>query len=100
MNLKSKTCSSCGARLIYNHDKHKYECEYCGASYTNEKDTGEPNPRVELTPDDLKQVTHNMKSAMNASNVFMKVFGIVVFVIFALSIISFFITFIRVSYIF
>lgn len=93
MNLKSKKCASCGARLTYNSSKHRYECEYCGASYVDEKNNGEPDPRVELTPDDLKKVTSNMKSAMNNSNVFIKIVGIIVFSIFAITIFSFVINF-------
>ena len=89
MNLKVKKCNSCGARLTYNSSKHRYECEYCGASYVSEKNNGEPDPRVELTPDDLKKVTSNMKSAMNNSNFFIKIVGIIIFSIFAITILSF-----------
>jgi DNA-directed RNA polymerase subunit RPC12/RpoP len=56
MEVKQIKCPSCGANLEYNYKKHSYTCDYCGASFIDEKDDKTHNPRVELTPDDLKKV--------------------------------------------
>lgn len=93
MKLRSKKCNCCGAKLVYNNTTYKYDCEYCGASYETEKGNGELDPRVELTPDDLKKVEKRMQTATNQTNAFVKLFTIIFFVIFLLSIVSFFIIF-------
>ena len=56
MEVKHVKCPGCGASLDYNYKLRSYKCEYCGSTFIDEKDDKTHNPRVELTPDDLKKV--------------------------------------------
>lgn len=90
MEVKHIKCPSCGANLEYNYKKHSYTCSYCGASFIDEKDNNTHNPRVELTPDDLKQVaTENKIQDQHSRRIFITIFMVVVTIIF-INIIAFF----------
>lgn len=57
MKVKHIKCPSCGASLDYNYKQHSYKCEYCDSLFVDENDDKTHNPRVELTPDELKRVS-------------------------------------------
>ena len=90
MEIKKIKCVNCGANLIYNSKKHQYECEYCKAIFIDEKDDDSPNPRVELTPADLKMLPKHFKNHY-ASPVIIIIF-IIFFIIFSLRFSAFFIS--------
>lgn len=94
MDVKEIKCPSCGANLTYNSKKHRYECEYCKTTFIDQKDDNTPDPRVELTPDDLKIVKKHVTSQSN--NIFVKVFLSLFIVTFVIGIVIFFIAFMNV----
>ena len=84
MEMKRVKCPGCGANLSYNYKKHSYTCEYCSSTFVDPGDDKTHNPRVELTPDDLKKVaqqTENHRKAISRYALISLVVGVLIFII-------------------
>ena len=68
--LNQHKCNNCGANLTYDRKHHRYVCQYCNSVF-NENKKSDDTTRIELTPDDLKEVSSNieMKSTMTVARV-------------------------------
>ena len=82
--MKDNKCPNCGANLAYDKKSHRYACEYCKSAFiVKNEDPTSSDPRVELTPDDLKRVDEVFKNTSS------HVSGAIVLVV-IITIISFF----------
>ena len=57
MQFKNNKCPNCGANITYDEKLHQHKCIYCNSIFVDKDREKKADPRVELTPDDLKRVS-------------------------------------------